>query len=136
MARRKFHLAWFTNFSVDEWQDPFASAGGKPWSGDFYVEFSKALERACFDYIMLEDSLMLSEAFGGSTRHYLKNAIQVPKHDPVPLAAVIGSQTSHLGIVATMSTLGYTPFLLARLCATVDHIAGGRYGWNIVTSGE
>jgi FMN-dependent oxidoreductase (nitrilotriacetate monooxygenase family) len=35
-----------------------------------------------------------------------------------------------------MSTLGYPPFLLARLAATVDHIARGRFGWNIVTSGE
>jgi len=60
----------------------------------------------------------------------------VPKHDPAPLAAVIGSQTSRLGIVATLSTLGYPPFLLARLCSTIDHICKGRFGWNIVTSGE
>ena len=58
------------------------------------------------------------------------------KHDPAPLAAVMGSQTKHLGIVATLSTLGYSPFLLARLCTTIDHIARGRFGWNIVTSGE
>jgi FMN-dependent oxidoreductase (nitrilotriacetate monooxygenase family) len=60
----------------------------------------------------------------------------VPKHDPVPLAAVIGSHTSRLGVVATMSTLGYPPFLLARVAATIDHLARGRFGWNIVTSGE
>jgi FMN-dependent oxidoreductase (nitrilotriacetate monooxygenase family) len=35
-----------------------------------------------------------------------------------------------------MSTSFYPPFLLARLCATIDHIARGRLGWNIVTSGE
>jgi alkanesulfonate monooxygenase SsuD/methylene tetrahydromethanopterin reductase-like flavin-dependent oxidoreductase (luciferase family) len=35
-----------------------------------------------------------------------------------------------------MSTSFYPPFLLARLCATVDHIAHGRFGWNIVTSAE
>ncbi len=136
MARKKFHLSWFTNFAMDEWLDPLSSAGGNPWTGDFYVEMAKALERACFDYIILEDTLMLSEAYGGSTKQYLKNAIQVPKHDPAPLAAVIGAQTSRLGIVATLSTLGYQPFLLARLCATIDHITKGRFGWNIVTSGE
>jgi FMN-dependent oxidoreductase (nitrilotriacetate monooxygenase family) len=38
--------------------------------------------------------------------------------------------------VATMSTSFYPPFLLARLCATVDHIARGRFGWNVVTSAE
>jgi FMN-dependent oxidoreductase (nitrilotriacetate monooxygenase family) len=136
MAKQKFHLAWFTNFALDEWLEPFAAAGGNPWSGDFYVEMAQSLERACFDYIILEDTLMVSEAYGGSTRHYLKNSVQVPKHDPAPLAAVIGAQTRHLGVTATLSTLGYPPFLLARLCATLDHITRGRFGWNIVTSGE
>ena len=136
MTHKKFHLAWFTNFVVDEWNEPFASAGGSPWDGEFFVDFAKALERACFDYIMLEDTLMVSELYGGSSDAYLKGAIQVPKHDPAPLAALMGSETRNLGVVATMSTLGYPPFLLARLCATIDHIAGGRFGWNIVTSGE
>lgn len=135
MTRPKIHLGWFTNFAVDEWNDPFA-AGGDPWSGAFYVEMAKALERACFDYIMLEDTLMLSEAYGGSTEAYLKTAVMVPKHDPAPLAALIGGATARLGVVATLSTLGYPPFLLARLCSTLDHIARGRFGWNIVTSGE
>ncbi|PRC50181.1 FMNH2-dependent monooxygenase, partial [Mycobacterium sp. ITM-2017-0098] len=30
----------------------------------------------------------------------------------------------------------YPPFLLARLCSTIDHIARGRFGWNVVTSAE
>ena len=136
MSRKQFHLGWFTNFAVDEWTEPFASAGGSPWDGRFYIEFARALERACFDYIMLEDTLMVSEAYGGSMHATLKSAVQVPKHDPVPLAAVLASHTTRLGIVATMSTMGYPPFLLARLSATIDHLAGGRFGWNIVTSSE
>jgi FMN-dependent oxidoreductase (nitrilotriacetate monooxygenase family) len=35
-----------------------------------------------------------------------------------------------------MTTLAYPPFMLARLCSTLDHLTGGRFGWNIVTSGE
>src|SRR5258708_39776303 len=66
----------------------------------------------------------------------LTAGIAVPKHDPAPQAAVIGAQTRHIGVVATKSTLGYSPFLLARLSATIDHIARGRFGWHIVTSGE
>jgi len=54
----------------------------------------------------------------------------------VPLAAMIAAATSRLGVVATMSTLAWPPFMLARVCTTIDHIAGGRFGWNIVTSGE
>ena len=132
---KKFHLSWFTSFAVDEWNEPFGS-GGSPWDGSFYVDLAKAMERACFDYLMLEDTLMLSEAYGGTSEAYLKSAVMVPKHDPAPLAALVGAATTNLGIVATMSTMAYPPFLLARLCSTLDHIAKGRFGWNIVTSGE
>ncbi|MCE9649863.1 MAG: NtaA/DmoA family FMN-dependent monooxygenase [Parvibaculum sp.] len=133
---KRFHLGWFTNFTADEWNGAFAN-GGSPWDGKFYVEIAQALERACFDYLMFEDKLSVSEAYGGATQVYLKHALgMVPKHDPAPLAAVIGAATSRLGIVATMSTMAYPPFLLARLCTTIDHIAQGRFGWNIVTSAE
>jgi alkanesulfonate monooxygenase SsuD/methylene tetrahydromethanopterin reductase-like flavin-dependent oxidoreductase (luciferase family) len=130
-----FHLGWFMNFTPDEWNEPFA-AGGSPWTGEFYVDFAQALERACFDYIMIEDTLMVSEAYGGSMEAYLKHAIMSPKHDPSPLAAILSMATRRLGVVATMSTSFYPPFMLARLCTTLDHIARGRFGWNIVTSGE
>jgi FMN-dependent oxidoreductase (nitrilotriacetate monooxygenase family) len=136
MTSGKFHLGWFTNFALDAWNEPLSSAGGAPWTGEIYVDLAKALERACFDYMILEDTLMVSNIYGGTMDRYLEAGIAVPKHDPAPLAAVIGSQTRHLGVVATLSTLGYPPFLLARLCATLDHICGGRFGWNIVTSGE
>jgi len=135
MSPPKFHLAWFMNFTPDEWMDPFAS-GGSPWDGQFFMDMARALERACFDYIMIEDTLMLSDAYGGTHEAYLKHALMAPKHDPSPLAAIMSVVTERLGIVATMSTSFYPPFMLARLCSTLDHIAKGRFGWNIVTSGE
>jgi FMN-dependent oxidoreductase (nitrilotriacetate monooxygenase family) len=132
---KRFHLGWFTNFTSGEWNAAFAS-GGSPWDGKLYVDMAQAMERACFDYIMLEDTLMVSEAYQGTAEATLRYALQAPKHDPLPLAAIIAAATTHLGIVATMSTMAYPPFMLARLAATIDHIAGGRFGWNIVTSGE
>jgi FMN-dependent oxidoreductase (nitrilotriacetate monooxygenase family) len=44
--------------------------------------------------------------------------------------------TERLGIVPTLSSSFYPPFLLARMVATMDHLAHGRMGWNIVTSAE
>src|SRR5258708_30519876 len=132
---KRFHLAWFTNFTAGAWDATF-SHGGSPWDGKFYVEFAQALERACFDYIMLEDTLMVSEAYRGTAEATLKYCLQVPKHDPIPLAAMIGAQTAPLGVVATLSTMAWPPFMLARVSTTLDPIAGGRFGWNIVTSGE
>ena len=132
---KPIHLAWFMNFTPGDWDSDF-SAGDPPWDGRFYVDMALALERAHFDYIMLEDTLMVPEAYGHSTEATLKHALMVPKHDPMPLAAMIAAATSKLGVVATMSTMAYPPYLLARLCSTMDHIANGRFGWNIVTSGE
>jgi FMN-dependent oxidoreductase (nitrilotriacetate monooxygenase family) len=127
-------MGWFMNFVADIWNEPFSS-GGMPWDGQFYMDMAKSLERACFDYIMVEDKLCVSEALGASAELYLKHGL-APKHDPAPLAALMGYVTQRLGIVITMSTLGYPPFLLARLATTLDHICHGRFGWNIVTSAE
>lgn len=135
MSAKRFHLGWFMNFTPDDWDGPIAN-GGNPWDGGFYLDMARAMERACFDYIMLEDTLMISDSYAHSQEAYLKHAIMAPKHDPMPLAALIGANTTHLGVVATMSTMAYPPFMLARLCTTTDHICKGRFGWNIVTSGE
>ncbi|MFI6928836.1 NtaA/DmoA family FMN-dependent monooxygenase [Streptomyces sp. NPDC050287] len=135
MAGKQFHMGWFMNFTTNEWNTPFGN-DGMPWNGKFYIEMAQAMERACFDYIMIEDTLMVSEAYGGTSEAYLKYASMAPKGDPAPLAAIMSAATSRMGVVATMSTTFYPPFMLARLCSTLDSIAEGRFGWNIVTSGE
>ncbi|WP_298224760.1 NtaA/DmoA family FMN-dependent monooxygenase [Acidocella sp.] len=135
MASKKFHLGWFMNFTPDEWREPFGQ-GGTPWDGQFYIEMAQTLERACFDYIMIEDKLMVSETYGGSRELGLRSGVMAPKHDPAPLAVAMGMATKHLGVVATMSTLAYPPFLMARLSSTIDSLIKGRFGWNVVTSAE
>src|SRR5258708_36886773 len=135
MTDKRFHLGWFMNFTANEWNTPFGN-DGMPWNGKFYIEMAQAMEKACFDYIMIEDTLMVSEAYGGNAEVYLKYATMAPKTDRAALAAIMAAATSKMGIVATMSTTFYPPFLLARLASTLDSIAEGRFGWNIVTSGE
>jgi alkanesulfonate monooxygenase SsuD/methylene tetrahydromethanopterin reductase-like flavin-dependent oxidoreductase (luciferase family) len=133
---KKMHLGWFAVAGTDEWNQPLSSAGGRPWNGKFHVEWAQALERACFDFMVMEDKLHVSEIYGGSARMGLKLGALIPLQDPAPLAALIGAHTSRLGIVPTLSTMAYPPFLLARLAATIDNLSEGRFGWNIVTSGE
>ncbi|MBS7541836.1 NtaA/DmoA family FMN-dependent monooxygenase [Ancylobacter oerskovii] len=135
MADKRFHLAWFMNFTPDEWREPFGQ-GGNPWDGQFYIEMAQAMERACFDLIMIEDKLMVPETYGASRDLSLKHAMMVPKADPAPLAVAMGMATKHLGVVATMSTMAYPPFMLARLSSTIDSLTKGRFGWNVVTSAE
>ena len=136
MSDKPFHLGWFTNFTPEAWDSPWGTHGETDWTGGFYVDLAKSLERACFDYIILEDTCMVADAYGGTMEGSLKNAVFAPKHDPVPLATLIAAATSRLGVVATMSTSFYPPYMLARVSSTIDHIARGRFGWNIVSSAE
>ncbi len=133
----KFHLGWFMNFIPPEWDTDDASPDVQKWpNGQFYVDMARAMERACFDLIMIEDTVMVADAYGGTMEGALKHSAFAPKHDPVPLAVQVACNTTNLGVVATMSTSFYPPYLLARLCSTVDSIAEGRFGWNIVSSAE
>ncbi|NGO06262.1 NtaA/DmoA family FMN-dependent monooxygenase [Streptomyces sp. HC44] len=132
-----FHLGWFMNFTPPDWQSEWASPDVKNWAnGKFHVDMAQSMERACFDFMMIEDTVMVADAYGGTMEGSLKNAVFAPKQDPVPLAVMVAANTSKMGVVATMSTSFYPPYLLARACSTVDSIAGGRFGWNIVSSAE
>ncbi|WP_179470729.1 NtaA/DmoA family FMN-dependent monooxygenase [Mycolicibacterium vinylchloridicum] len=134
---KKFHLGWFMNFIPPEWDTAWASPDVARWpNGRFHVDMARAMERACFDFMMIEDTVMVADAYGGTMEGSLKNSVFAPKHDPVPLAVLVAAMTSRMGVVATMSTSFYPPYLLARLASTVDSIAEGRFGWNIVSSAE
>ena len=130
---RRVHLGWFANARPHGW----TPTGSDRWAGNdilpeqwetgtFLVDFARSLERACFDYIMLEDHVVL---------HDDRENIE-PRLDPMPLLATLAAHTRHLGLIGTFSTSFYPPFLLARQMATLDHLSRGRIGWNMVTSTE
>ncbi len=132
---RKFHLGWF-------FQGSSAQAWGEPWTGnigtewmvpEFVIEMTRNLERACFDYILLEDSSYIGESYGGSREIYLHHGLSVPRQDPSIVAALLARETKSIGIVTTLGTFAYPPYLLARQIASLDQISSGRIGWNAVT---
>ena len=135
MAAKPFHLGWFLQgSSVQAWGHPWTGHIGRTWmKPDMFVDMARALERACFDYLLLEDSSYVGESYQGSTRLYLEQAIAVPRQDPSVVAALMSAATSRIGIVPTFGTFAYPPYLLARLMATLDQVSGGRSGWNMVT---
>jgi len=134
---KPFHLGLFGNFSRGGWNGRWSGSDARKWAnGEYHVELAQALERAGFDYMMFEDSLMVSDAYGKSMATDLKYGLYAPKHDPIPLLPVIAKRTKHIGLIATASTSFYPPFMLARTMATLSHLTGGRTGWNIVTSSE
>jgi hypothetical protein len=84
VAVKPFHLAWFLQgSSVQAWAEPWTGHIGQTWMmPELFLNMARTLERACFDYILLEDSSYVGESFGGSTEIYLKNGIAVPRQDP------------------------------------------------------
>lgn len=132
---KPFHIAWFLQgSSVQAWGEPWTGHIGTTWEQpELFLNMARALERACFDYILLEDSSYVGESFGGSNEIYLKNGLSVPRQDPSVVAALMTQVTSRIGIVPTFGTFAYPPYLLARLMATLDQVSAGRAGWNAVT---
>ncbi|MFT4084265.1 MAG: NtaA/DmoA family FMN-dependent monooxygenase [Nocardioides sp.] len=134
MALPRMRLCWFINYLVPGWNVPWSGNTGADWmNGDFFVDMARSLDRAGFDAMMLEDGVHLSDAYGGDFQATLKHTVAGPKQDPLPLIPVLAAATKRLGFIATMNSTFYQPFLLARLVTTLDHLTGGRVGWNVVT---
>jgi FMN-dependent oxidoreductase (nitrilotriacetate monooxygenase family) len=135
MAAKPFHLGWFLQgSSVQAWGESWTGHIGTTWMvPELFVDMARGLERACFDYVLLEDSSYVGESWGESSELYLKHAIAVPRQDPSVVASIMTQATSRIGIVPTFGTYAYPPYLLARLIATLDQVSSGRIGWNAVT---
>ena len=131
-----FHMGWFlgAGFALQAWKEPWSGSIAQNWMDpDIYIDLAASLERACFDYLMIEDSLMITDTYRGTMEYVLANGASAPKYDPMPLIPLIARATKHIGVVGTMASTFYQPFTAARLGATLDQLTKGRVGLNIVT---
>ena len=134
--KRPFHLAWFLSqgYGPKSWRTDWPGSDIRRWMmPDLFVELARAMERACFDYLIIEDSSNVPYTYQGAHDTYLKYAASTPKLDPAVLVPYLAQATEHLGIVPTLSVSEYPPYLLARLVNSLDHVTEGRMGWNCVT---
>ena len=129
-----FHLGWFLYEAVQGWGTPEYDPAYRWDRPDLHQAMARKLEAAGFDFILLEDTSIVPDTYGGSRESYLKHAVHGPKFDPAVMAGLMAAATSRIGIVPTLTTSFYPPFLLARLTQTLDLMSGGRIGWNVVTS--
>jgi alkanesulfonate monooxygenase SsuD/methylene tetrahydromethanopterin reductase-like flavin-dependent oxidoreductase (luciferase family) len=90
-----------------------------------YVRIAQTAERGLLDSIFFADSVALH----GNVKHNTHSAFE-----PLTLLAALAASTRHVGLIATASTTYNHPYTLARAFASLDHLSGGRAGWNIVTS--
>src|SRR5229473_1040525 len=92
--------------------------------------FAQTLERGRFDAFFMADHLaVLNMPMQG-----LMRSATVTSFDPLTLLPALAVVTEHLGLIATASTTYNEPYHVARKFASLDHISGGRAGWNVVTS--
>lgn len=92
--------------------------------------FALRLEAARFDAVFMADHLALLNM----PTEALKRSHTVTSFEPFTLLAALAAVTERIGLVATASTTFDAPFHIARRFASLDHLSGGRAGWNIVTT--
>ncbi|MEH2115808.1 LLM class flavin-dependent oxidoreductase [Nostoc sp.] len=93
-------------------------------------QFIQKLEQGKFDAFFMADHL----AVLNMPINALKRSHTITSFEPFTLLSALASVTEHIGLVATASTTYDQPFHIARRFASLDHISGGRAGWNIVTT--
>lgn len=93
--------------------------------------FARTAERGLFDYVFLAEGLRLREHKG---RVHELDVLGRP--NTLAILAALTAVTDHIGLVGTLSTTFNEPYELARQLATLDHLSGGRAGWNAVTSSD
>ncbi|MEH1873668.1 LLM class flavin-dependent oxidoreductase [Nostoc sp.] len=92
--------------------------------------FIQKLEQGKFDAFFMADHL----AVLNMPINALKRSHTVTSFEPFTLLSALASVTEHIGLIATASTTYDQPYHIARRFASLDHISGGRAGWNIVTT--
>jgi FMN-dependent oxidoreductase (nitrilotriacetate monooxygenase family) len=90
-----------------------------------YVNLARLAERGTFDSLFLADSPALFGPVGRRPSGVI---------EPLTLLTALATATENIGLIATASTSYNSPYNLARRFASLDHVSGGRAGWNVVTT--
>jgi alkanesulfonate monooxygenase SsuD/methylene tetrahydromethanopterin reductase-like flavin-dependent oxidoreductase (luciferase family) len=108
------------------WSRPESGSQIEPAS---FTRFAQSAERGLMDLMFLAEGLRLREHAGE-----IHDLDVVGRPDTLVQLAQVARQTSHIGLIATLSTTFNEPVEFARQLATLDAVSNGRAGWNLVTS--
>ncbi|MFJ9249135.1 LLM class flavin-dependent oxidoreductase [Streptomyces sp. NPDC101776] len=111
------------------WRHPDARPDGQ-LDFAFHADLARTLERGRFDALFVADVV----AIWGHQLDSLSRTGRAEHFEPLTLLAALSLVTEHIGLAATATTTYNHPFHIARKFASLDHISGGRAGWNVVTS--
>jgi FMN-dependent oxidoreductase (nitrilotriacetate monooxygenase family) len=120
------HFPGVNNTTV--WTDPTA---GSQIEFDSFVHLARTAERGLFDFFFLAEGLRLREH-----RDRIYDLDVAGRPDTFTVLAALAGVTERIGLTGTINTTFNEPFEVARQFATLDHLSGGRAGWNMVTSSD
>lgn len=100
---------------------------------DYWLDYARRLESGMFDMLFIADTIGVYDVYGGSKDAAVRGGVQLPMNDPSVVISGMAAVTKHLGFGITGNLIYEPPYLFARRMSTLDHLTGGRVGWNIVT---
>ncbi|MBH5317606.1 LLM class flavin-dependent oxidoreductase [Paenibacillus sp. GSMTC-2017] len=110
--------------NVTAWRHPEVPVDASV-SLPFYKQQALIAEAGKFDLVFIADGLFINEK---SIPHFLN------RFEPITILSALAAVTTNIGLVGTLSSSYSEPFTVARQFGSIDHISGGRAGWNVVTS--
>ncbi|AKQ57013.1 LLM class flavin-dependent oxidoreductase [Bordetella hinzii] len=132
MTTRQIKLGAFlmqTGHHIAAWRHPGAQADAGV-NIRHYADLARRAEAAKFDAIFLADAVGVRN----SELDSLSRTARSDHFEPLTLLSALAMVTERIGLIATVSTTYNEPYHVARKFASLDHISGGRSGWNLVTS--
>jgi len=125
-AKKQMHLGVYamgTGNHIAGWRHPGATTNAEDI--ETFKLIARQAERGKLDFIFVGDGVMCNvDDHPGS----------VARLEPITLHSALSQVTTHLGLIGTGSSTFTEPYNIARQFASLDHISGGRAGWNVVTS--
>jgi long-chain alkane monooxygenase len=128
-----FEMLVPTHQSPGLWRHPAGEAARYKDLG-YWVELARTLEGGGFHGMFFADILGQYDVYADSADETVRAGIQYPMLDPMLVISALALATERIGFGVTASVTYEHPYQLARKFGTLDHLTGGRVGWNIVTS--
>jgi hypothetical protein len=129
-----FDMFTVGHMSFGQWRNPKDKSATKRRDLSYWTNLARILERGDFNAIFLADTFGWNDVYTGSAEPCVRTGAQFPMGDPAVPVSAMATVTKNLGFAITTSTTFEHPAVLAKRFSTLDHLTGGRFGWNIVTS--